>query len=232
MKLSIIPTEFKETCIGKTFAASKVRTEFHLLMNRRSKLRIDVINSRFSRKKTVYMDGELVHKFDKTSLNNLRWNWNYSIDGQQVEFSVEPNSSGSGADLRINGTDFFDYVVGVLDNNAADPGMPRESGLARLNTSIVFVVPPSSGTENESKPATRDEPLPSLVAPRQEKVANMNPSAVRHISVAVPPNNHTTPAAVPAKTVHHDLARPVHPHSGSAAYVPFVDNDEEPLIDM
>ena len=202
-KVSIIPTAFTERGVGKTFSASKVRTEFHLLLNYKDKLCIEVINSRFSRKKAINMNGEPVSIFDKSSVDKLRWNWSYMINGESIEFSVLPNASGTGADLKINGKDYFDYVVGVMDRDYQNP----ESGLAKLNTSMLFVVPSNPRlNDSQIQPVRISEPDLPYIAPL--------PTQPLHIVVSKDKETlpHRNPTNLPS----------------SSKYVPFTDD----LIDL
>ena len=152
--LTIIPTHFREVCVGKTISNSKIKTEFVLLFNYKTTLRIEVVNSRFSRKKSIYMDGRSIHDFKKTAVDDLRYSWNHSVDGLPVEFTISPNNTNTGTDLRINGIDFFDLVYEVEVDEVADEALRKEKGLTKMSTSLVFVVPPKSTLLSRPRPVT------------------------------------------------------------------------------
>ena len=161
-QISIIPTAFEETFIGKTFAGSKMRTRFHMLINWNTKLTIEVLNSRLSRKKSIIMNGEVVTQFHKTTTDGLHYSWNYPIAGSEIELRLEPNRGGTGTDLKINGKDFFDYVY-AIDDDGPDAIRNLTKG---SNTSMTFKIPPRTQAGNASDVSYRSIKQPEHALPK------------------------------------------------------------------
>jgi hypothetical protein len=170
--LSVIPTHFREICVGKTISNSKIKSEFVILFNYKVTVRIEVVNSRFSRKKSIFMDGRSIHDCKKTTVDDLRYCWTHPIDGQSVGFTILPNNTNTGSDLQINGIDFFDYVYEVHVDEVADEATRKEKGLTKMSTSLVFVIPPKSTLLSRPRPtksaATENHaPSQSVHAPKK-----------------------------------------------------------------
>ena len=153
-KVSIVPTQFKETFVGKTFVGSKMCTEFMLLINFRTKITVEVVNSRFSRKKVISLNGDEITEFHKTSTSDLHYSWSYLMEGEQLHLRVEPNKGGTGSDLKINDVDFFDYVYAIEDDG---PDTVRNL-VKGSNTNMKFRVPPHSPRVIAQKEAERTPP--------------------------------------------------------------------------
>ena len=178
--LIIIPTHFREICIGKTISNSKIQSEFVILFNYKMTFRIEVVNSRFTRKKSIYMDGRSIHDCNKTQIDDLRYSWTHAIDGQAVEFTILPNTTNTGSDLRINGVDFFDYVYEVEVDEVADEALRKERGLTKMSTSLMFVVPSRSVSLSRPRPtaqASSENNAPSQ--PTTQRKAPSSPPASR-----------------------------------------------------
>ncbi len=100
------------------------------------------------------MDGRSIHDCKKTTVDDLRYSWDHSIEGVPVHFTILPNVTNTGTDLRINGVDFFDYVYEVEVDEVADETLRKERGLTKMSTSLVFVVPPKSTMLSRPRPVT------------------------------------------------------------------------------
>ena len=220
-KLSIFPTRFEESCVGKTFTASKLKSEYTMLVNYHTKVVIDVINSRFSRKKTITMNGEVVNKFHKTNTTELQHTWTYLVDGQTIEFSVGPNKDSTGTNLSINGVDFFDCVYAV-DADGDDPIKMFAKG---ANTVMTFKVPPKAGSVGITVKPTVRETLPSL--------AVFDGSQSRSSVAAEPPKRPAAPSkpAAPVKLFPNagatHLPKRLLGNVSPSQYAAFEDDDEQ-----
>jgi hypothetical protein len=177
--LIVIPTHFREACIGKTISNSKVKSDFVILFNYRVTVRIEVVNSRLSRKKSIYMDGRSIHDCNKTSVDDLRYSWDHVIDGESVNFAIVPNTTNTGSDLLINGKDFFDYVYEVEIDEVVDEALRKEKGLTKMSTSLVFVVPPKSVslTRNRALPPVSENRAPSQPIQSSRKPPSSPPAS-------------------------------------------------------
>jgi hypothetical protein len=148
---------FKERNVGKWFSQTKVKSEYSLLINYTHDVTIEVSNSRFSRKRRVIMNGELVEKLTRTSMSDFRYSWTYPVNDMVIVFSITPNSSASGTDLRINGEDFFNFVYEVESEN------PLGVTKGAYDTFMTFRVPPRDNPEMQSpRIATKSTPSTSM----------------------------------------------------------------------
>jgi hypothetical protein len=171
----IVPTHFREICVGRTISNSKIKSDFVILFNYKVTVRIEVVNSRFSRKKKILMDGRSIHDCTKTHIDDLRYSWSHVIDGQSVEFTILPNTTNTGSDLQINGVDFFDYVYEVEVDEVADETLRKERGFTKMSTSLVFVVPPRSVSLLRPRPIA--QPTSENSSPSQSTIQRKAPSS-------------------------------------------------------
>jgi hypothetical protein len=222
VQISIIATAFEETFIGKTFAGSKMRTRFSMLLNWNKKLTVEIVNSRLSRKKSILMNGEVVTQFHKTTTEGLHYSWNYPVAGSEIEFRLEPNTGGTGTDLKVNGKDFFDYVY-AIDDDGPDAIRNLTKG---SNTSMTFKIPPrvqSSGSAIDSKPISREpeNALPKLyVFDGSPKVTDppAKPRRESKVSTVQPANLIAFPTGLKKG-------------NASASYTKFQDSEEETPVE-
>ena len=126
---------FRELNVGKFLSQSKVRTEYHLIINNYHEVTVEIVNSRFSRKKRILFNGEIMER-ERKSVNNLNYTWTYPVDDVHVVFSLTPNAGCSGTDLRVNGKDFFEYVYQVESR-----ALPAATRKKRSETLLLFRVP-------------------------------------------------------------------------------------------
>jgi hypothetical protein len=132
---TIVAKSFRERNVGKIVSQSKVRTEYCLIINNSHELTVEVTNSRFSRRKKILINGEVVQKFHRTNISDLKHSWTYPVGDTTVVFSTCPNKTASGADLKINGKDFFEYVYDVESDR------PVGGSKASSETFFLFRVP-------------------------------------------------------------------------------------------
>jgi hypothetical protein len=145
-ELTIFARSFRERQVGKWLAQSKVKSEYSIVINYIHEVRIEITNSRLSRKKKIIMNGEVVESFKHTRSVDLRYSWTYPVYGSVVVFSISPNVGGSGSDLRINGQDFFEFVYEVESDNPL--GLTKRS----FEAFMIFKIPPCVG---EASPEAR-----------------------------------------------------------------------------
>jgi hypothetical protein len=133
---TIYATSFTERNVGKWFSQTKSRSEYSLLINFTHQVKIEVTNSRFSKNRRIMMNGKVVEKLSRTNLNNFRYSWTYPVGDMVLVFSIAPNKSASGTDLRVNGQDFFDFVYAMESDN------PLGVKKSVYDTFMTFRVPP------------------------------------------------------------------------------------------
>ena len=143
---------FKECNVGKWFSQTKVKSEYSVLINYTHEITIEITNSRFSRKRRVLMNGELVERFKRTNMSDFRYSWTYPVNDMVIVFSIRPNSSATGTDLLINGQDFFNFVYEVETDN------PLGTAKGAYDTVMTFKVPPHDSSRRQ-RIVTRPSPL-------------------------------------------------------------------------
>ncbi len=156
----IFAKRFRESCVGKRFAQTKIKTEYSIVVEYSYEVNIEIINSRLSRKKVIRMDDNIVEKFKRINTNDLRYSWTHSVGGAVVVFSICPNVHGSGTDLLVNGRDFFSYVFKVDENNPL--GYSKSSFDIQMDFKVPSVYKPidSNSPQCRMKFITMSEPRP------------------------------------------------------------------------
>jgi hypothetical protein len=160
---TVFALSFEEDFAGKTFGVTKMKSRYEIIINYKLILKIEIINSKFSNKKTILLNSDPMF-VGTCPTKDFRHQFSYKIpdDGGEVQFAVFP--SPNGLDLKIDGRDFFDYVHQVSPESGRGP----QNG---SSTRMKFILP--------SVPLTLDKPKPPQVRTPPQVPAPVEPEPVR-----------------------------------------------------